>query len=133
KTNLGVSHLPSPPAYQRKTGSLPLCEPTHDVRAVASVSSCWLQRNYDCSEVWYVVGANGKRYQFLYVDPESCRLGTRDDHFPRGTCQQYRRKDRDAEMSFRDQCREIGKEVFGPTQEFEAFHRKRLKKSYLGI
>jgi hypothetical protein len=56
----------------------------------------WLQRHgfipHDCSEVWYVVGANRKRYQFLYIDTDTCRIGTRDDHFPTGVSQQYRQK-----------------------------------------
>jgi hypothetical protein len=31
-------------------------------------------------EIWFVVGTNNKRYRFLYIDPKTFEIGTRDDH-----------------------------------------------------
>jgi hypothetical protein len=35
---------------------------------------------WDKSEVWYVHGRNNKRYRFLYINPSTFEIGTRDDH-----------------------------------------------------
>jgi hypothetical protein len=72
----------------------------------------WLQRNgfipHDCSEVWYVVGATGKRYQFLYVDPETHRIGVRTDFF-KGTDAYYAKKQRQKTKASNSKCRKWNK------------------------
>jgi hypothetical protein len=35
---------------------------------------------WDKFEVWYVHGANNRRYRFLYVNPTTFEIGTRADH-----------------------------------------------------
>jgi hypothetical protein len=97
----------------------------------------WLQRHgfipHDCDQVWYVVGANGKRYCCLYINPDTCRIGTRDDHFPMGHTQQYRRRNRAPEMSFREQCREMHKELFQESDEFlREYHKMEKRFRFLG-
>jgi len=86
----------------------------------------WLQRGGFIpphnDEVWFVVGSNGKRYRFLFIDPDTTAIGTRDDHFPGGVHRQYRRK-KDG-STFQDQCRAMEKQLFGNPDEFAAFHRK---------
>jgi hypothetical protein len=34
---------------------------------------------WDKSEVWYVIGSNGKRYRHLSIHPEQLRIGTREE------------------------------------------------------
>jgi hypothetical protein len=89
----------------------------------------WLQRNgyipYYHSEIWYVI-SNGKRYRYLYINPETTEIGTRADHFP-GVHRQYLRKDR-GEMTFQDECEEMKRTLFAEKDEFAALHEKTLKR-----
>jgi hypothetical protein len=98
----------------------------------------WLQHNgfipHDCSEVWYVVGTNGRRYQFLYIDPESCRIGTRDDHFPAGVTQQYKRqKTNGRHLPSHREIDAMNEQLFGESDAFLREYKKLLLKSRLGI
>jgi hypothetical protein len=90
----------------------------------------WLQRNgyipYHHDEIWYVI-SNGKRYRYLYINPETTEIGTRTDHFA-GVHRQYLRKDR-GEMTFQDEAHEMERKLFEePKDEFLAFHEKTLKR-----
>jgi hypothetical protein len=90
----------------------------------------WLRRNgfipHHHDQIWFVVGSNGKRYRYLFIDPETTNIGTRDDHFPGGVHRQYRRKKDGG--SFQDQCRAMEKQLFGNRDEFAAFHEKTVKR-----
>jgi len=88
----------------------------------------WLQRGGHIPPhhdfVWYVV-SNGKRFRFLYIDPDMMNIGSRVDFFPEGVQRQYRRKEtKKAVGGFRDQCKAMEKVLFGEKDEFAAFHRK---------
>jgi hypothetical protein len=75
-------------------------------------------------EVWFAV-AGKKRYRFLYIDDDTMDIGSRDDFFPQGVQRQYRRKEtKSVAGGFKDQCRDMEKELFGEKDEFAAFHHK---------
>lgn len=87
----------------------------------------WLQRNgyipKDHNEIWYVVGSDGKRYRFLFID--GTHIGTRFEHF-KNHRQMYRQKDVKIDGGLHDQAKIMEKELFKPskTDEWEQFHRE---------
>jgi hypothetical protein len=69
---------------------------------------------WDKSEVWYVVGSNGKRYRHLYIHPEEFSIGTREEFGAWYDCDCYSDKQFASEASgaisvmfaagFKDNC-----------------------------
>lgn len=56
---------------------------------------------YRYDQVYYIIGGDGRRYAYLYLCPETRRIGTRRDHFPpSGTWNAYPRRKED--KSFRE-------------------------------
>jgi len=87
---------------------------------------------YRYDEKYFVVGADGRRYAYLYLCPETCRIGTRRDFFPpHGTWNAYpRRKD---DKSFREQAKAQYQELFGEKDEFMREYKKLEKRSRFGL
>src|SRR5262245_61347830 len=59
---------------------------------------------YRNDEVYYVV-SRGRRFRHLFIDPENMMIGTRADFFPDHNRAYPRRKEREANKSFQEQCR----------------------------
>src|SRR5262249_53894842 len=87
---------------------------------------------YAHDEVYYVV-SGGRRFAHLFIDPETMMIGTRTDFFPDHNAAYPRGKAREANKTFKEQCREMEKELFEEKDEWTAFHRKTVLKSRLGI
>jgi hypothetical protein len=88
---------------------------------------------YKNDMVYYVV-SNGKKFTKLYIDPESCRIGTRHDHFPTGVRQQYRRgKSKGHHAPSRREIDAMNEHLFGESDPFLREYKKLLLKSRLGI
>jgi hypothetical protein len=64
---------------------------------------------WDRNEVFYVVGADGRRCSYLYINAATREIGTRHDHRARYRCNCLSAKKRQAEKQFREAVKQIRK------------------------
>jgi hypothetical protein len=62
---------------------------------------------WDRNEVFYVVGADGRRCSYLYINPATREIGTRHDHRARYRCNCLSAKKRESEKAFREAMQQI--------------------------
>jgi hypothetical protein len=62
---------------------------------------------WDKNEVFYVVGADGRRCSYLYINPATDEIGTRHDHRARYRCNCLSAKKRRDEKAFRTAMQQI--------------------------
>jgi len=71
---------------------------------------------YRNDEVYYVV-SGGRRFRHLFIDSETMTIGTRTDFFPHHWQAYPRGKAKEANKTFREQAREMEKELFPPARD----------------
>ena len=81
----------------------------YERRHAGRLKNAVIGHRYDV--VYYVV-SGGRRFRHLFIDPETNRLGVRTDFYPDHNRAYVRGKVREAEKSFREQAREMERELF---------------------
>jgi hypothetical protein len=83
--------------------------------------------------VYYVI-SNGKKFTKLYIDPETCRIGSRIDHFGNSVRQQYKRgKTSGHHAPSQREIDAMSRQLFEERDAFLREYKKLLRKSRLGL